>query len=114
MKQWLVKEQAPPEFGKEFPEFSVITRNLLWQRGLKAQKEIDEFFNPDYSADLHDPFLLKDAAKAAERIFIARKNNERVMIYGDYDSDGVCGATIIYNTLKDIGFPSENLGSYMP
>lgn len=114
MAIWQRKEQAPEEFRKQFPEFSDLTRNLLWQRGLKTQEEIDEFFNPDYSADLHDPFLLLNADKAAERIFKARDNKEKVMVYGDYDSDGVCGATIMYNTLQDIGFSKNNLGIYMP
>ncbi len=114
MKQWTQKEQAPKEFGEQFPEFSPLTRNLLWQRGLKTQKEIDEFFNPDYSQDLHDPLLLKDAERAVERIFKALKQGEKVMVYGDYDSDGVCGATIMYNALQTIGFRKENLGVYLP
>ncbi len=114
MATWNPKEQAPEEFGKEFPEFSALTRNLLWQRGLKTQEDIDEFFNPDYSADLHDPLLLLHAEKAVSRIFEALKKKEKVMVYGDYDSDGVCGATIIYNALKEIGFAKSNLGIYMP
>lgn len=112
--KWQIKEQAPKEFGEQFPEFSNITRELLWQRGLKNQKDIDEFFNPDYSQDLHDPFLLKDAEKAVERIFKALKQEEKVMVYGDYDSDGVSGATIIYNALGRIGFSKDNLAVYLP
>ncbi len=114
MNKWSLKEQAPEEFGKEFPEFSALTRNLLWQRGIKTQKDIDEFFNPDYSTDLHDPLLLKDAQKAIDRILAARENNEKVMVYGDYDADGVCGATIIYSTLINIGFDKNKLGVYLP
>ena len=113
-KIWQLKAQALEEFIDKFPEFSQITRNLLWQRGLHDQKDIDEFFNPDYSADLHDPLLLKDAQKAIDRILAARKNNERVMVYGDYDADGVCGATIIYTTLINIGFDKNKLGVYLP
>ncbi|MBI1888893.1 MAG: DHH family phosphoesterase [Candidatus Spechtbacteria bacterium] len=113
-KKWQIKEQAPEEFGKEFPEFSSLTRNLLWQRGLKTQKDIDEFFNPDYSTDLHAPLLLKDAQKAVDRIFEALEKKEKVVVYGDYDSDGVCGATIMHNALQDIGFTRHNLGIYMP
>jgi single-stranded-DNA-specific exonuclease len=113
-KLWKPKEQAPEEFGEKFPEFSNLTRNLLWQRGLKTQKEIDEFFNPDYSADLHDPLLLKDAEKAVGRIFKALEKKEKVLVYGDYDSDGVNGATIMYNALVAIGFDKKNLGVYLP
>ncbi|MCH7552331.1 DHH family phosphoesterase [Patescibacteria group bacterium] len=113
-KQWTIKKQAPEEFGEKFPEFSNLTRNLLWQRGLKTQKKIDEFFNPDYSQDLHDPLLLKDADKAVERIFAALENKEKVMVYGDYDSDGVNGAVIMYNALETIGLDKKNLGVYLP
>lgn len=113
-KEWQIKEQAPKEFGEKFPEFSAVTRNLLWQRGLKTQKEIDEFFNPDYSQDLHDPLLLKDADKAVERIFSALEKGEKLMVYGDYDSDGVNGAVIMYNALEAIGFDKKNLGVYLP
>ena len=113
-KIWQIKEQAPKEFGEKFPEFSNLTKNLLWQRGLKTQKEIDEFFNPDYLQDLHDPLLLKDANKAVERIFGALEKGEKVMVYGDYDSDGVNGAVIMYNALATIGFDKKNLGVYLP
>lgn len=114
MKQWQKKEQPPESFGKQFPEFSGIMRTLLWQRGLTNQKDVDEFFNPDYSTDLHDPCLLKDAEKAVERIFQALISNERVMVYGDYDSDGVCGAVIFVETLISIGFRKEYVGVYLP
>ena len=113
-KLWKLKEQAPKKFGERFPEFSAMTRNLLWQRGLKKQKDIDRFFNPDYSSDLHDPLLLKDAQKAVDRIFAALEGKERVMIYGDYDSDGVNGAIIMYTALVRIGFPKDNIGVYLP
>jgi len=113
-KEWQMKEQAPKKFEEKFPEFSGATLNLLWQRGLKTQKKIDEFFNPDYLADLHDSLLLKDADKAVDRIFTSLENKEKVMVYGDYDSDGVNGATIMYNALQAIGFDKKNLGVYLP
>ncbi len=114
MAIWQQKEQAPKEFGEKFPEFSAVTRQLLWQRGLQNQKDIDEFFNPDYSLDLHDPLLLKDAERAVDRILSALEQKEKVVIYGDYDSDGVSGATIMYNALKRVGFIKDNLGVYLP
>jgi len=111
---WVKKEEAPQSFPKEFPEYSDITRILLWVRGLKDQNAIDEFFNPDYSSDLHNPLLLKDAPEAVSRIFEALAKNQKIVVYGDYDSDGVCGATILTEALKIIGFPKANLGIYLP
>jgi len=97
-KQWQVNKKAPKAFLNKFPEYSKLTLQLLWDRGLKTQKKIDEFFNPDYYKDLHDPFLMKDMKKAIKRIEKARK--EKVAIFADYDADGICGGTIIVEVLK--------------
>ena len=111
---WQPKKKSPDYFRNQFTGFSQIVRELLWQRDLRSQKEIDEFFNPDYSSDLHDPLLLKNSDKALDRIFEALGKKERVMVYGDYDADGVCGATILHSALKAIGFEEEKLGVYLP
>ena len=88
-KQWKVGKSAPAEFFDIHPEYSNITCQLLWTRGLKDKNQIDKFFNPNYDNDLYDPHLLKDIDKAARRIIKAIKNGESILIYGDYDADGV-------------------------
>lgn len=102
-KRWQVAERFSEEFKKSFPEMDDIVLQLLWNRNLKTQKEIDEFFNPDYGADVHNPFLFKDIEKAVARIKKAVDEKEKVLVYGDYDADGVCAATILYETLKKLG-----------
>ena len=82
-KIWKVNEKPPKEFLEQFPEYSKLTLQLLWDRGLKTQKAIDEFFNPDYDEDLHDPFLMKGMKKAAARILKATKNQERITVFGE-------------------------------
>ncbi len=52
---------------------------------------------------LHDPFLMRDMKKVIERIQNAVKQGERIMIYGDYDVDGVTGSAILYSVLSEIG-----------
>jgi single-stranded-DNA-specific exonuclease len=52
--------------------------------------------------DLHDPYLLKDMDKAVARIKIAKENNERVFIFGDYDVDGVTSTSILMHFFKKI------------
>ena len=55
--KWIIQPNAPESFLNEHPELSPIIAKLLWDRGLRSQIEIDEFLNPDYSQDIHDPFL---------------------------------------------------------
>ena len=59
--------------------------------------------NLDESEELHSPWLLKDLKKSVERIQSAIQKKERIMIFGDYDVDGVTGATILYLGLKELG-----------
>lgn len=109
---WHLKEKAPESFFKKFPEYSSQILQLLFDRGLKTQKEIDEFFNPDYQEDLHNPFLMLGMAEAVERTIEARKNGEKTAIFGDYDADGVCGAVILKTIFEALGM---NLaGIYLP
>jgi len=110
-KIWKVNENPPKEFLEQFPEYSKLTLQLLWDRGLRTQKEIDEFFNPDYDEDLHDPFLMKGMKKAVARILKAAKNKEKITVFGDYDADGVCGMAILSETFKTLG---SDPGIYIP
>jgi len=106
-KIWKLNKKAPKEFLEKFPEHSRLSLQLLWDRNLRTQKAIDEFFSPDYDQDLHDPFLLKGVKRAVQRIQKAAKNNEKVAIFGDYDADGICGAALIGEILKSIEIRQE-------
>ena len=101
-KVWKINKPAPKEFLDKFPEYSRLTLQLLWDRGLKTQKAIDEFFNPDYDQDLHDPFLLKDLQKTLKRIMYAGEKKEKVAIFADYDADGICGAVLLTEIFEAI------------
>ncbi len=101
-KKWLINKKYPVKFGKEFPEFTPVVLQLLWDRNLKTQEQIDEFFNPDYETDLHDPHLMKDMKKSVKRIYEAIDKNEKILVYGDYDVDGVTSSAIIVNTLVEL------------
>lgn len=101
-KNWIVNKKYPRKFAKEFPEFSQITLQLLWDRNLETQTQIDEFFNPDYKADLHNPDLMKDMSKAVERIYKAFEKGEKILVYGDYDVDGITSSLVMVSTLVEI------------
>ena len=74
---------------------SEICASLLYNRGFKNAKEAHNFL---FFEDLvsHSPMLLKDVEKAVYRIQKALENNERIVIYGDYDVDGVTSVTMLY------------------
>lgn len=101
-KKWQIAEKISKEFQDRFPEINPLVLQMLYNRGLKIQEKIDEFLNPDYGQDLHNPFLFKDMKKAVNRVFRALERGERIVVHGDYDADGVCGACLLVLTLKEI------------
>ncbi|MBI4120074.1 MAG: single-stranded-DNA-specific exonuclease RecJ [Parcubacteria group bacterium] len=105
--RWILSEQAPPDFLTGPSEYPVIVAQLLYERGLSSADKIERFFNPKYESDLHDPFLLKDMALACRRIEAAVAQKEKIVIYADYDVDGVCGATILGEYFKLLSYPFE-------
>jgi len=78
-----------------------ILLELLIQRGIYSYEEAKDFFRPQLDM-LHDPFLMKDMDKAVRRIIEAIENNEKILIYGDYDVDGTTSVALVYQFLSDI------------
>lgn len=76
-----------------------VLANLLVQREIKTFDEARKFFRPSLT-DLHDPFLMKDMDKAIERLEKAIGNNEKILVYGDYDVDGTTAVSLVYSFLK--------------
>jgi single-stranded-DNA-specific exonuclease len=112
MKKWITLPPPPPEFTAEHPELPPIITRLLWNRNLRTQEKIDEFLNPDYSSDIHDPYLFNDMEKAVALIFDCIKNNKKITVHGDYDADGVCASVILVSTLKKLG--AKDVGIFLP
>ncbi|MBU4332752.1 single-stranded-DNA-specific exonuclease RecJ [Patescibacteria group bacterium] len=106
-KQWKIKEKISDKIKNEFPEVNSIILQLLYNRGLTKQKDVDEFLNPDYGQDSHDPFLFKDMEKAVARIGQAIERDDKVLVYGDYDADGVCSSVVLYEIFKKLDLDVE-------
>lgn len=102
-KHWQVAEPVSQEVVGSFPELDPILLQLLWNRGLRTQVEIDEYLNPDWGQDVHDPYLFRDMRKAVERVYEAIGAKQKIGIFGDYDADGVSAAVILSDTLKKLG-----------
>jgi single-stranded-DNA-specific exonuclease len=86
--------------------------NLLFYRNIKTPQEKEDFLNPNYEKHIHDPFLLKDAKKAAERIIKAIEENQSIVIYSDYDADGIPAGVLFHDFFKKINF--KNFINYIP
>jgi len=111
-RKWRLADKITNSFVKQFPEINPIILQLLKNRDLNNQKSIDEFLSPDYSQNQHDANLFQDLEKALARIDQALKKQEKVVIHGDYDADGVCSTCVLKTTLAAIGF--KHLSIYIP
>ena len=85
----------------------------LFQRLLKARGVSEDFLHPKYE-DLTDPFTLEDMDKAVERVKRAIGRHEKILIYGDYDVDGVTASTVMEQSLILAGVKPENLTIMLP
>jgi len=88
-----------------------LFEKILIARGLKTQAERDAFLNPSYDAK-HDPFLLPDMKAAVDRLNIARKKQEHITIYGDYDIDGLTATAVLLDAFSSFGF--EHVKAFIP
>ena len=75
---------------------------LLFSRGIKDEDSLSRFLAPSLD-DLHDPYLLHDMDKAVNRIRRAIEQGEFILVYGDYDADGMTSASILKETLEQLG-----------
>lgn len=83
---------------------------ILVQRGIDSYDKAKQFFRPQLS-DLHSPWLMKDMDKAVARIMLAFENNEKILVYGDYDVDGTTSVACLFQFLQSI-YP--HVGFYIP
>ena len=101
-KRWVLKETTDIEAVKQLASALNISEklsSLLVQREIKTFEEAKQFFRPSLKK-LHDPFLMKDMDKAVDRILLAHKNGEKIMVYGDYDVDGTTAVALVYSFLR--------------
>ena len=100
-----IVKQIQDEFG-----LSRLLATIIANKNLKTKQEIDVFLNPTRN-DFHDPYLMPDMEIAVNRIIKAIENQEKVIIYGDYDVDGITSITVLKKFLADRGLEVD---SYIP
>jgi single-stranded-DNA-specific exonuclease len=112
-KRWVIKpkaaQSAVDKLAEDINVDEVIAR-LLISRGINNYADARTFFRPQLS-QLHDPFLMKDMRKAIDLIEQTIRNNEAILIYGDYDVDGTTAVAVLYRFFKHY---HEQIGYYIP
>ena len=110
--KWELKKYDIKYLTKKSSEFSkskLITR-LLLNRGIDTRKKVEKFLNTSEN-DLLDPFLFENMEKVVERIKVAKLKKEKIVIYGDYDVDGISGVAYLVIMLRKLGL---NIDYYIP
>lgn len=102
-KVWNIKQISYNKAKEYMNKFNIseFVAKLLLAKNIK-EDEVNKYLNPDIK-NLNDPYLLEDMDKIVNRIHKAYNNLEKVVIYGDYDVDGITSITLLYSFLKDLG-----------
>lgn len=101
LKEWKINKSD---------ENKPLIQRLLSGRGIKSQKEIDDFINP-LEIKLTHPNAFCDMQKSVDRIISAINNKENILIYGDFDADGLTSTSVMFKTLSYLG---ANVSYYIP
>lgn len=103
-KKWEIYQTNEEKVEKLQEKYKLnrLLSTLLTNRGITEEAEITKFLNPKRS-DFYDPFGMPDMEKAAERILKAIKDKEQIIIYGDYDVDGITSVTVLKSFLEERG-----------
>lgn len=110
-KKWFLRNTSKDisSIAKRSGVSDVIAKILI-NRGIDNEVDMKKFMRASIE-DLYDPFLMKDMEKATGLIKLAIENNEKIVVYGDYDADGVTSTVIMYKALKHCG---ANVEYYVP
>lgn len=111
--EWTRASQQPDEGFLKLAKkegLDKLVATILFNRGVQTGEELVAFLQADLS-QLHDPYLLNDMDKAVQRIRSAISQNEQILVYGDYDADGMTAASIVKETLEMLG---AEVVTYLP
>jgi len=111
-KRWNILEVEEPKVIDLYNQLKInpILCKILVQRGIENFDDSKNFFRPQLN-QLHSPWLMKDMDKAVKRIETALQNNEKILVYGDYDVDGTTAVASMYTFINSI---KANVDFYIP
>jgi single-stranded-DNA-specific exonuclease len=112
MKHYAVRPDISSELHKNLENYNEKMRKLLAVRGITNAEQAQQFLDLVYERDFHDPLLLPDMRKAVARIKKAIESGEKILIYSDYDADGIPAAVILFDFFELIQY--KNVEVYIP
>lgn len=110
LKRWWVYPRIPADVNEALQEFPDYLRQILYNRGIVDENSAAQYLNA--SQPLGDPFLLTDMEKTVARLLKAVDNNETIVVYGDYDVDGVSATALMVQVLRSLG--AKKVTRYIP
>ena len=112
IKKWQIYDTDEDKVNGLVTKYDIneLLATILVNRDIVDEQKLEIFLNPTRN-NFHDPFLMPDMEKAVERIIKAINNKEKVIIYGDYDADGITSITVLKKFLEDVGL---NADYYIP
>lgn len=112
MQRRFTHAAEPVEGEHQIAGYAPLLTRLLVNRGITSEEAAERYLRPSYVRDMHDPLLIHDMEKAVVRLFEAVEAKEKIVVYADYDCDGIPGAVILNDLLQKIG--CENFLVYIP
>ena len=112
MATYVLRKELSKKAKEDLKVYDPLLQELLYSRGIDSEEAAQIFLEPDYERDIHDPFLMHGMEKSVDRILKAIKNKENIVIYSDYDCDGIPGGVVLHDFFKKIGY--KHFSNYIP
>lgn len=112
-KRWEIFPAIPPAASQHLTGIHPILRQILYNRGLAHPAQAQAFLDGRY-LESEDPYLLPDMDKTVKRLAQAIHNQEQIVVYGDFDADGVTSSVLLVEALRGLGLGREKVRPYIP
>ncbi len=113
VKKWQFAPPVSAQVEADLADISPILQQILYNRGIVEPEAVQAFLDGRFP-DSTDPFLLSDMDKAVARIEQAIANDEMIVVYGDFDADGVTSTVLLTEALRGLGLPRNLARPYIP
>ncbi len=111
--KWQVAPVIPPVVRKKLDQYHPILSQILYNRGLTEPAEVQAFLDGRYLEEM-DPMLLAGMEQAVDRIRQAIDDDELIVVYGDFDADGVTATVLLTEALRGLGIDRHRIRPYIP